>query len=611
MGTTISAIKHAYRDYLWRKLAEQNLSPKTLLSHLTDDGEGGLYFADLDYTSPLKSVWPAGEHVIRLLALVGAYGEERQKCPENACVIIGLLRHWLSHNYVCPNWWHNDIGVPMRLGQIALLTEEILPDELKPPLKIRIKRGTYLDIPQIEAGFRDNWKDAPPCGAWTGANFLWGMTTSFTYALLTEDKEILKNVKREIAYQFLRPASEGINPDHSFYQHGTRWYSGGYGRSFLVCVTPMICAFLSASVPFSKKALDLFLSQFLDGARHFTHRGYYDFHAVGRELSRKDALHVGEIKTAVKALTLVPNLPRKEEMLAFLSEMEGKKAPKMHTVFFPYISHLSHKYKGCYFGITGMNQGEMGAEHCNGEGVLCYHMTYGSKTCFMGTGKEYSNIDPLFDYAYVPGTTTFDETDDELLARDPKWTGKVCWDRRLACATTKRGGILTQRVEHDGISYISTFVVENGTLVALGTNIENTTGKPLHTTIDQAFAQNTDIQSPTLAHSGKFSYHILSGKGHFAVTHRTGNTQRNNRESLPKAREGDVFLAAIEDVTDQYAYAITLRNTPNSAEILQNLPSFQAVRMPSGKIYVANYTLQTLAFNGKTVKCFPMGCYIF
>lgn len=436
------------------------------------------------------------------------------------------------------------------------------------------------------------------------------MTCSFCYGILTKDQEILDAVSKEIEYQFLYPGEEGIKPDHSFYQHGTRWYSGGYGRSFLTCVTPMICGFLSAEMPFSEKALEVFLGQFLDGARYFTHHGYYDYHAVGRELSRKNALWVGEIQTAVEVLCTLPALPRLDEMQAFREELNGK-MPEDTTRFYPFISHLTHRHGDLYFGITGINQGEMGAEHCNGEGVLCYHMTYGTRTAYMGTGKEYFNLDPLFDYAHVPGTTAFDETDEELRKRDPRWSGKICQDRCLAAETDEEGGIVTQTVRHDGISYISTFALENGMLVALGTAIENTTGKPLHTTIDQCFSENVEIVSDTLAHAGCFSYHILEGEGCFAYETKQGDRCRNSLESPSAPVEGKVFLAKIQNVQDQYAYAITPRNKANSAEILANLPTFQAVRMPSGKIYLACHTRKTFTYNGKTVMGNPVECYIF
>ena len=603
-------IKAFYQNYLWQSAAGEEMALEEMLSHVTPDGEGGLWFDDLAYTSQSRSGWAPGMHIRRLLSLVSCSGRARLEDTTFEDTILGLLTHWINHTYIAENWWWNEIGVPLDLGKIALLCEDILPADKKEAIAARVRLGTYFGLPKLHDALRDNWKDTPPNRIWIGANFIWGMTTSFVYGLLTMDDEVIDIVRHEVECMFLRPAGEGINPDHSFYQHGTRWYSGGYGRSFVTSIVPMVYAFLSAGVDFSPEALDLLLSQLLDGARHFTHRGYYDYHAVGRELSRENALHVGGLQSAVEWLAKLPALPRHDELCAFLAEMKGEASPPNHTIFYPYISHLSHQYDGRYYGITGINQGQLGAEHCNGEGVLCYNMTYGSRTCYQGTGVEYHNIDPVFDYAYVPGTTTYYETDGEFYQRDRSWTNRLCEVVCLSAQTWAEGGILTQQVIHDDISLLSTFVVDRGVLVALGTDIQNGSQKQIHTTIDQAFAQEAEIVSERLAHSGLFSYHALSGAAHFTITHKTGSTQRNNLERAPEKREGDVFCATLEDVKESYAYAITPRNTPLVCDILENTPTLQAVRMPSGKIYVACHTDGTFEVDGATYEGKAGACYI-
>lgn len=42
--------------------------------------------------------------------------------------IHSALGYWLEKDYQCPNWWHNEIGVPRNLGSILI----VLGDEITP-----------------------------------------------------------------------------------------------------------------------------------------------------------------------------------------------------------------------------------------------------------------------------------------------------------------------------------------------------------------------------------------------------------------------------------------------------------------------------------------------
>ena len=69
---------------------------------------------------------------------------------------------------------------------------------------------------------------------WTGANLIWGASNTIKHAILIEDGALLCQAVERAAkeLEIARDGQEGIPPDGSFYQHGPRLYSGGYGRSF-------------------------------------------------------------------------------------------------------------------------------------------------------------------------------------------------------------------------------------------------------------------------------------------------------------------------------------------------------------------------------------------
>lgn len=616
----LQKMRQVYADYFWEGTPEKAENIDELWNLLEEDSAGGLFFRDINYADDTRTGWIPIQHCIRLHTMLRHYGREAlQTDAAFRRTVERLMLHWVNHDYKSDNWWWNDIGGPLNWGKVAIMCYDSLPETLCTAMAAVIRKGCFWEIPRLSASRYDlcSKDKLPPLD---GANFIWGVAISMQYALVAEDLETLNVSHYELDRVLTDPRGEGVNPDHSFHQHGTRWYSGGYGRSFLINITPMLYVFYGGGYTFDPVGIDKFIGQLLEGARWFTHRGYYDYHAVGRELTRLGGLYIGLVPT-VKLLLRIPQLPRLEQLQVFLQEIQnlpGTTDDLQKTVFYPYISHLSHKYDGIYFGITCLNKGQQGAESCNREGVLCYNMSYGSRTCFMGTGKEYFDIDPIFDYACVPGTTTFYETEEELLTRDNHWgwippnPHNLC-DRECAFSLVKGNtAVLSQQVIHDEISWDVTYFVCNGTLMVLGTNLKNGSGKELYTTIDQCFAVDVVQEAENCASCGCLTYHKLpDGNGvSFRVEHRHGTTQKNNLTAVPQPREGDVFMATIPNVKEGYAYAVTKRGKALDGTILQNTPQLQAVAFEDGTVCVAFHQAGTFTHQGKTIQGSAKTAYI-
>ena len=76
-------------------------------------------WADLDYDSPARSGWPPQIHNNRLLAMAAAAGRPDVAEADRARLLDAAHRAfawWIAHDYQCPNWWYNQIGVPKAIG---------------------------------------------------------------------------------------------------------------------------------------------------------------------------------------------------------------------------------------------------------------------------------------------------------------------------------------------------------------------------------------------------------------------------------------------------------------------------------------------------------------
>ena len=612
---SLKKVKDAYLEYLWSGTPNANLNIDGFFDKLADDGMGGLCFTDIDYEDRSRTQWQPNTHNSRIHTLLCYYGEEKLKNDEDFRLIIEkLLRNWTTHTYKSDNWYQIQIAVPLKFGQLALMTEKYMPDELKAEIARVVYTGTPYHLPMFEHCLFDNWQDKAPNGTWVGANFIWGMNTTFMYALYTENEEVLKLVHYEMDMLISNPkGDEGMNPDHSFYQHKRRWYSGGYCNPFLENASHLIHYLLKGDYLFSEKGISNMIGQYLECWRYIMMNGRMDFNARGRFIAKKTSTAKSkEGNKTVNLLINTPHIPRKEELKAFIEEttaddVYNPNSPIKKTVYFPYVSHLSHIFGGNYFGITCINKNQLGAEHCNKEAVLCYNMSYGTRNCFMASGKEYLNIHVIWDYSAVPGTTSYYETDEELLARDDSWAQVYRETERDICFAEVKdnSAIVTQEVNHDGISLYATYFAKEGTLVVLGSDIKNESGKEIYTTIDQCYATDVDIHEKNSASCGGFTYYNLNESDEitFKVEHRKMKSGRNDLSVIDTRYEfeieGDVFQPTLKH-KDTYAYAGTGRGRAHGARVLFNDERVQGVEFHDGEIHLAFHDNATVQVNSRS-----------
>ena len=78
----------------------------------------------VDYTTALRSQWPANEHLKNLRTLAGA-----RRTPETEQAFHKALGFWLNGRFRNPNWWWNQIGVPLSVGASALLMDDVRKEQ--------------------------------------------------------------------------------------------------------------------------------------------------------------------------------------------------------------------------------------------------------------------------------------------------------------------------------------------------------------------------------------------------------------------------------------------------------------------------------------------------
>ncbi len=573
-------IRARFTDMLWRGNFAENIvrlnktdgEAEQLLATLVPAGEGMRAWADIDYAQQTRSTWPAQKHYGRLQKLLQECGKERlDGDAAYRTALLEALNYWIAKDYTNPNWWHNEIGVPRSLADIALLMYEYLSEAQLAGVCRIVSRGSMSHHEAIE-------------GSWTGANLIWGAANTIKYALLTEDEPLLRRAVDRAARE-LQPAAEGIQSDGSFFQHGPRLYSGGYGRSFAYDMAQLAYALQGTSYQFAQERLDCLMTHILDGLRHMTQKDALDWACLGREITRPDAVNVGLVRDAAGLLAETAETPRKDKLNAYIAEMDGENTFTA-TKYFPDAALLCHHFDGLYVGAKFLGGKLWCAEICNGEGELCRNMGYGTHTTVMRTGEEYINTAPVWDYARIPGTTARVETDEQLLARRDWWSVPLQNDcfggwQREQCAC------IWEKAEHDGIAAMVTdFAFPEG-FVSLGCGI---TGEeePLVTTVEQCKKLgDVVVEENAVIHNG-IKYVGLNGAKLCAeVKTVTGAWNRNNfAESAAPVTEEMLHITIAHEAgkTGSYAYLICAADKSPAVEVLRNDEEAQSIRLAGGAI---------------------------
>jgi chondroitin AC lyase len=344
---------------------------------------------DLDYAAPDRSAWPAHNHCARMLSMAMAVAGGMDVSTDDRKRILDSVhrafRFWISHDFQCPNWWENEIGIPKLIGTCALLLgENLTPDEYA--------YATQISLARYGIGR-------------AGQNKVWLAGNALMLGLLKGDETLVNEAAAAIWSEVRVSTDEGIQPDYSFHQHGPQQQFGNYGLSF----ANEICRWgtILGGTPWALRddQLEIFRHYLLDGENWVSWRGTMDISSCGRQLKPHNPLNkTAGMARIMKEAAVFDPAPAPAYQAFGARNQPGASNDLVGNKYFWSSDYMIHR-TGQFAATLKMSSNRViGEELVNSENLSGYYLADGALYLYQ-SGDEYTDIFPVWDWRKIPGVT--------------------------------------------------------------------------------------------------------------------------------------------------------------------------------------------------------------
>ncbi len=354
-------------------------------------------------------------HLGNMVTLAKAYNTENSRFYRDEKVgetVEKSLAFWVKNDFICENWWHNQIGTPNSLVQVLLLMGDVLPTTLVDGVQPVIQRA-HVDAPGARPG-----GDRIKIAGIQAKNMLFlgdGATFERIIRVIENEIKYVEWIGMHYGYTFRNidggfanrsAAGRGIQYDNSFHHrtdgvNNTLSYGRGYASAFIEWAVYVE----GTNYAFSDEKIERLVDYFLDGICKTAVFGKYpDAGAKNRSFSRPGALHP---YNATTAKMLLQTTGYRENEIREIAEIREKnsKPTLSHATFYWHSEHFTFQRPEFFTSVRMYSTRTHNMEQpYNSEGLFNHHRGDGSNhiSC---SGTEYNDIAPVFDYQKIPGTT--------------------------------------------------------------------------------------------------------------------------------------------------------------------------------------------------------------
>lgn len=599
-------VLHRYQEYLFKTTSLSNI--EKLTRSLNENGE----WPDINYADTQRGNWQLLEHLKRLRNLSIAWANPRSTYynnPELWKSINAALDNWLENRYQNKNWWHNQIGVPQNMRDIIILIRTHLsPEKLKQALQI---------MDQLKV-------------AGTGANLIWSADLGLHYGALTRDTALMNKCSQLIISEIKITTGDGIQPDYSFHQHGTRLQMFQYGASFLQTNIRLAWELRKTSWAFPPSKLNILANLILKGWQWMA-RGINTVPGtMDRSVSREGALHSADLRTQIPFLCdLIPS--KKSAWLALADRQNGKGNALKGFRYYPYSDFAAYQTPYFSFFLKTISNRTLATESINSENLKGKLLNSGD-AYLVRDGEEYFNIMPVWDWNFLPGVTSFNGA--EKIDRKPfsggvsdGKSGLIAMDYRMI---GKENAALSAHKCWMSYHHVTVCLIADLKAGNISGNVYTALdqcrlrGKVILNSPDNVVQDSDHLYQNVhwIYHQSGFTYLPLNEASvHLQLKTATGSWSAINASQSPAMHTEKVFLPVMIHSHQQPSTGYVLAYCPSAAQaaalyahptwkILRNDDACQAVAFKNGPIMAAFFSADSLKLPNQVILTTDQPCLI-
>jgi chondroitin AC lyase len=425
---------------------------------------------DIEYNDNSLSNWAPAKHANNIILLAKGFCFRNSTYYQNQLILDAVhkaLKYWFEGNFVCANWWYNQIGVPRILGGAFLLLEPYLTkDELT-------KAITYMSNAKISM---------------TGQNKIWLAGNVLVNAILRNDtiqfSEAANSIKSEISIS----NGEGIKSDYSFHQHGAQQQFGNYGLAYINSMTYWAKIFAGTKYAFANDQINVLRSYMLNGMAWIVWKGYMDVSSCGRQLFKNSlrgkSLSFG--KSIVNMMQVDPFYKTSYENTYKTDILNSQQLNIKKGFKYFWCSDMAVFRNAKWAATLKMSSSRViGSEVVNYENINGKLLGDGALYIYQ-TGKEYNNIFPVWDWSKIPGVTAYEST---VTQTNKGWMNYQNKSSFVGGVSDSINGIAVFKHEKDSVHARKSYFFIDNKIVCMGSGINGDDFNfPVTTTINQCIA---------------------------------------------------------------------------------------------------------------------------
>jgi len=439
---------------------------RTLIETLRPDGT----WPGIDYVDVSNTGFQHNIHLGNMVEMSRAYQKQGTKLkgdPKLKKAIYASLNYWLAHDFICENWWWNQIGTPNFLVSMLYIMDTDLTKEQIAKIMPMVGRAHLTASGARPSG--DRIKIA-------------GILAKV--CLFNRDEAQFDSVIKVIEGEIKFSSGRGMQHDFSFHHrvdrvNNTLSYGTGYADAF----AEWAALVAGTKYQFSTSPLELLTDYYLDGiCKQMVYGKYVGTGSMNRDISRADGHKELGTKTIKNLLSATDY--RKHELETILKVRDGEAvATKTHATFFWQSEYFTFQRPNFFTSVRMYSNRDYNMEvPYNGEGLKNHHR--GDGTNYISrTGDEYDGTAPVYDWQKIPGATIVQKP---VLPSEKEIQKKGITDF-VGAATDGNIGVVVMdfKSPHDPLEAKKAWFFFENEYVCLGTGISSESPFPVATTLNQ------------------------------------------------------------------------------------------------------------------------------